>query len=230
MNTKDLIQLNNEKRNQLTEENNKYYGDMLVYIRTNFNKSERYTEEVLLELLEHLLQAQAAGRSAKEVFGDDPKTYCDDIVGEIPSENKSNRITFALYIVLNLIGTVGLTVGFVGFILHSLFELGNGNMAFPVGSGMLIIFIDLLLLALFIFMIFKWIKGSTFNEKRPKKWIEFLWLWALSTLFIGLTMLVLRIMPDIGTDFHVSFPAIILIAGIVYLISFIMNKKMRIIN
>lgn len=95
MNTKDLIQLNNEKREQLTEKNSEYYGDMLVYIRTNFNKSERYTEEVLLELLEHLLQAQEEGRTAKEVFGEDPKAYCNDIIGEfLLRKNQSTYICF----------------------------------------------------------------------------------------------------------------------------------------
>ncbi len=168
MNTKDLIQLNNEKREQLTEKNSEYYGDMLVYIRTNFNKSERYTEEVLLELLEHLLQAQEEGRTAKEVFGEDPKAYCNDIIGEIPAEKKTNRLTFVFYIVMNLIGVVGITVGVVGFALHYFFDLGSGNISIPLGSGILIIVTDLLLLWLFITIILKWIQSSTFKENNQK--------------------------------------------------------------
>ncbi|MFD1361985.1 DUF1129 family protein [Lentibacillus salinarum] len=230
MNTKDLIQLNNEKREQLTEENKEYYGDMLVYIRTNFNKSERYTEEVLLELLDHLLQAQADGRTAKEVFGDDPQAYCNDIIGEIPAEKKTNRLSFVLYIILRLAGVVSLTAGVVGLILHYVFNLGSGIIDIPLGSGILITLIDLLLLLGLIIFIFKWIKDSTFKEKQPKKWVEFLQLWLLFFLFIGLTALLPRFMPDIGVVMHIPFPAFLLFGAVLYSVSFIMNKKMRLIN
>ncbi|QKY71189.1 DUF1129 family protein [Lentibacillus sp. CBA3610] len=230
MNTKDLIQLNNEKREQLTEENEKYYGDMLVYIRMNLNKSERYTEEVLLEMLEHLLQAQAEGKTARDVFGEDPKTYCQDIIEEIPSEKKTNRLPFILFIMMRLISIVGLTAGIVGFALYYFFDLGSGNISFPVVSGTLIVLIDLLLLGLFLFILSKWIKSSTFKEKQPKKWVEFLQLWLLCTLFISLTLIVLRFMPDFGSVFHISFPVFILFGAVLYIISFVMNKKMRLIS
>ncbi|GAA0597384.1 hypothetical protein GCM10009001_11950 [Virgibacillus siamensis] len=47
------VQLNNEKRKQLTEENLYYYEKMLIYIRTSVNRSEQYTEEVSDFLLFH---------------------------------------------------------------------------------------------------------------------------------------------------------------------------------
>ena len=47
MNSKDIIKLNNNLREKLSEENKEVYEDMLVYIRLNANKSEQQTEEVL---------------------------------------------------------------------------------------------------------------------------------------------------------------------------------------
>lgn len=228
MNAKDIIKLNNEMREQLTEENSEYYGDMLVYIRTNFNKSERYTEEVLLELLEHLLGAQQEGRTAREVFGEDLKAYCNEIIGEIPAEKKTNRLSFIIYIVLNLAGVVGLTVGLIGYVLHHFFSFGSGSISFPVGTGMLIILIDLLLLLLFIFIILKWIKRSTFKKKQQRKWVEFLQLWIICFLFIGLTLVGPQFLPDIGSNFHISFVVIALFGALIYLTSFVINKKFRI--
>ncbi|SFE34847.1 Protein of unknown function [Lentibacillus persicus] len=230
MNTKDLIQLNNEKREQLTKENKQYYGDMLVYIRTNFTKSERYIEEVLMELLDHLLQAQANGRTAKDVFGDDPKAYCNDIVGEIPSEKKANRLSFIFYLVMNLGGLVSLTAGTVGLVLFFIFGLGEGTIAFPLGSGILVILIDLILLLLFVMAILKWVKNSTFKEKQPRKWVEFLLLWASTALFIGLSLLVPRFMPDIGHVIQISFPVFILTGAVMYISSVVMNKKMQLVK
>ena len=73
MNVKEMVELNNQRRKLLTKENLKYYEDMLVYIRLSYDKSDQEIEEVLLELLDHLLEAQKEGRTAKEVFGRNPK-------------------------------------------------------------------------------------------------------------------------------------------------------------
>ncbi|OEF97171.1 DUF1129 family protein [Desulfuribacillus alkaliarsenatis] len=60
---------------KFTGVNLKYYEDMLIYIRFSYNKSDQEVEEVLSELLDHLLDAQAEGKTAYEVFGDEPKKY-----------------------------------------------------------------------------------------------------------------------------------------------------------
>ncbi|WP_347862474.1 hypothetical protein U0355_04750 [Salimicrobium sp. PL1-032A] len=59
MQKKEMIKSNNEKRKELTEENREYYEDMLLYIRLSYSKSEQDMEEVLAELLDHLLEAQS---------------------------------------------------------------------------------------------------------------------------------------------------------------------------
>ena len=58
MKAKQLIEENNRKREQLTPENEKYYGDMLIYIRLQLSLSEQQSEEVLMEMLDHLLDGQ----------------------------------------------------------------------------------------------------------------------------------------------------------------------------
>ncbi|WMT20250.1 hypothetical protein [Parageobacillus toebii] len=65
MNAKDLAVLNNEKRKQLNEHNRNYYEDMLVYIRSHLLLSEQQSEELLMELLDHLLEAQKHGKVRK---------------------------------------------------------------------------------------------------------------------------------------------------------------------
>lgn len=78
MNAEELIQINNEKRKELTKENKEYYEDMLVYVRLSYDKSEQETEEILTELLDHLVEAQEEGTTAKDVFGQEPKKYADE--------------------------------------------------------------------------------------------------------------------------------------------------------
>jgi DNA-binding ferritin-like protein (Dps family) len=80
----NFITLNNEKRKLLTTENEKIYCDMLEYIRISSIMSEQAAEEVLIDVLDHLLDAQAHGKTAYDVFGKDPKAYCDELIDALP--------------------------------------------------------------------------------------------------------------------------------------------------
>lgn len=57
MNAQDMIKLNNKQRELLTPENEVAYSDMLVYLRLS-NVPEQQVEELLLEILDHLIEAQ----------------------------------------------------------------------------------------------------------------------------------------------------------------------------
>ncbi|MBN6204871.1 DUF1129 family protein [Ralstonia pickettii] len=227
MHAKDLTKLNNKKREQLNKENLSDYEEMLVYIRGNFNKSEQQTEEILMELLDHLLEAQNEGKTAKEVFGNDLKSYCDELITEIPKEKKSINFMFIFYLVLNLVGLVGIVFGAVNFALYQFFSLGTEVLNFSLGSGIFVIIIDFLLLALFVYVIFLWINGSLFKNKKTKKWVEFLQLWLISSLFIGATILVLHFMPAFGKTLSIPHLVIAAAAALIYLTSIILNKKYR---
>lgn len=85
---KQLIEINNRKRSELTPENEKYYSDFLIYIRLQLFLSEQQSEEVLMEILDHLIEGQNDGKTAKLIFGNNPKEFADEIIRQIPNENK----------------------------------------------------------------------------------------------------------------------------------------------
>ncbi|WP_106494818.1 DUF1129 family protein [Lentibacillus sp. Marseille-P4043] len=225
MNFKELIALNNEKREQLNEENLAYYEDMLVYIRLNFNKSEQQTEETLLELLEHVLQAQSEGRSAKEVFGDDPKAYCQELIGEMPKEQMKQQIPFIVHLVLQFLGIISLVTGVVRPGLYYLFDLGTNTVSISLGKGLMSILFYLLLLFSFILIIFIWIKHSSFKEKQPKKWVEFIQLWVVGVIHIGLFIFVPKVIPDFGTVLTIPALWFAVIGGVLYLVSYLFKRN-----
>jgi uncharacterized membrane-anchored protein len=227
MNVKDMIKLNNEKREHLSDVNKEYYEDMLIYIRLNTNKSEQQTEEVLLELLEHLLEADRNGQTAKDVFGEDLKAYCNELISEIPGEKTSKNISFIAFLILDLLAILTIFQGVVGYGLY-LFGLGGKYFSFPIGSGLLIVIIDLFILVVWIVVILKWIKNSSFKEKKPKKWIEFLQLWLICMVFIGLSIGVFIVIPDFGKTLHIHLLAVIIIGIFLYIVKFIINKRYRI--
>jgi len=77
--TKELHQLTVNRTKELTIENKEYYMSMSSYIRTS-NVSPKESEELLLEILDHLLLAQKEGKSAEDVFGKQPQLYCDELI------------------------------------------------------------------------------------------------------------------------------------------------------
>ncbi|MUK89743.1 DUF1129 family protein [Ornithinibacillus sp. L9] len=226
MKVNEIIEWNNKKREELTDENKRIYEDMVVYIRASSNKSEQQTEEVLLELLEHLIHAQNEGKSAIEIFGANIKAYCDEIIQEIPGEKQKKKIGFGVFLALQYIAIISFVTGFIGFGLHYFFEIGSGGFTFSLISGIIIIAIYLLLLYLFIKVVMKWIQNSIF--KKRKKWLEFLQLWIFCTLYFGLYYVTPKIIPTLGTTITVPILSIGLIGGALYIGTFIVNKKVHI--
>lgn len=225
MKVKDMIQLNNVKREQLNEPNLAYYEEMMLYIRLSSSKSEQHTEEILLELLEHLLEAQKEGKIAEEVFGKNPKAYCQELIAEIPSETRKEQIKFAGYISLQFLAIVSFINGIVGFGLHYFFQFGNGLSTFYLGSGIAIVLIDLIILYLFIIGALKWLKSAAFKPaKKKNKWIEFIQMWLVCTLSIGLFMLVIYLMPEFGRSVSIPTIAFAGIGVILYLLSLLIKK------
>ncbi|WP_018751573.1 DUF1129 family protein [Paenibacillus sanguinis] len=105
MNTTEMIKLNNERRELLNKENLKVYEDAMIYIRLNA-RSEYATESILLELLEHLIEAQQHGKSAKDVFGDDLHVYCDTLIADIPHQSKQSWLLDILRNTTVLLGSL----------------------------------------------------------------------------------------------------------------------------
>ena len=228
MNSKDIIKLNNDMREKLSEENKGIYEDMLVYIRLNGNKSEQQTEEVLYELLEHLLEAQEEGKTARDVFGNDLRKYCDELIEEIPGEKQSIAIVFGAYIVMYFLGILSTFHGLGGFVLYQFFDVGSIDFTFSIGGGITVVIIDLLILSGFIVVIFKWLKNSTFKDKKPKKWVEFLQLWGICMIFIGAAVIIPIIMPNFGTEVTIPVLSFAVVGILLFLSAFILNRKFRI--
>lgn len=85
MKTNKIIERNAELQEHLTKENKKYYGNLLVYIRVmSLIRDEEKSEEMLLEILEDILEAQEHGQSAEYYLGKNPKQVADNIIKELP--------------------------------------------------------------------------------------------------------------------------------------------------
>lgn len=98
MTEKEMVKLNNEKRKLLTTENEVAYGDMLVYLRLS-NVPEHQVEELLLEILDHLIEAQAENKNAYAIFGNDLRSYCDELISALPTQTKLEKTSLIGFVI-----------------------------------------------------------------------------------------------------------------------------------
>lgn len=161
---KEMIELNNKKRDLLTPENKEYYENMLVYIRSSFFRDERASEEVLLEMLDHMLEAQKDGKSAEDVFGKTPKELAEEITQSLPKDSFKNIFEFSLEIVLSLFGWFLVPIGVV------IFFLKNKVLELPIISFLIYAFVIILIYMAIMLGVFKMLRKNTFeNDKKREK-------------------------------------------------------------
>lgn len=222
MKAKQLIEENNRKREQLTPENEKYYSDMLIYIRLQLTLSEQQSEEVLMEMLDHLLDGQNEGKSARDIFGDDPKGYADEIIQNLPKEQKRSVIPFIMGIVLNLLSWMLMIRGVVIPIASQLNkeDVSSSVYLYPTLLTFAVIIGSV---AFGVWYIFRIIKQSLFNEKASEK-KDMVKAGVFGAVAMGLVIAVTMFIPEFGPAFHFSWWASLLTGGVLWLIVFLFKK------
>lgn len=222
MKSKQLIEENNRKREQLTPENEKYYSDMLIYIRLQLTLSEQQSEEVLMEMLDHLLDGQQDGKSARDIFGDDPKGYADEIIQNLPKEKKRSALPFISGIVLDLISWMLMIRGVVIYV-GSHFKDEALDSSVHVFSTLFIFVFILGSVAFGVWFIFRIIQKSLFNEKASDK-KNMVKAGTFGALSMGLVIAVTMFIPKFGPAFDFSWWASLLTGGVLWVILFTLKK------
>ena len=222
MKATQLIEENNRKREQLTPENEKYYSDMLIYIRLQLTLSEQQSEEVLMEMLDHLLDGQNEGKLARDIFGDQPKGYADEIIQNLPKEQKREVIPFIMGIVLNLVSWMLMIRGVVIPIASQLNkeDVGSSVYVYPTLLTLAVIFGSV---AFGVWYIFRIIKQSLFNEKANEK-KDMVKAGIFGAVAMGLVIAVTMFIPEFGPFFGFSWWASLLTGGVLWLIVFLLKK------
>ncbi|MBS4219822.1 DUF1129 family protein [Bacillus sp. FJAT-49711] len=220
MNAKKLIEENNRKRELLTKKNEAYYSDMMIYIRLQMSLSEQQSEEVLMEMLDHLLEAQEDGKSANDIFGDDPKAFADEIIEQLPKEKKRAVIPFVAGIAANIVSWVLMIRGIVFLVLSQFTKVRTEVYVIKT-------FVIALIIACFvsftIWFIFKLIRNSLFKEKRNTK-MDMIKVGLVAAASMAVVLAVTKFTPDIGPSFDFSWWASLITGGVLWLILFTIKK------
>lgn len=161
--TKKLIEENNEKRKLLSDENLRLYEDFLLYIRTDLRVAEHESEELLMEILDHMLEAQHEGRSGAELLGSDPKAYADELIEGLPKDKRRDVIPFISSQVSNSLGWFALVLSIVHLVMPLFTEIKAPS---PLGNMVILALTVLGVSALGVKVIFTLVRSTLFSEKK----------------------------------------------------------------
>lgn len=124
--TKKLNEQNNILDEKINKDNQKVFTDMICYLRGS-NMTDYDIEVVRHDLTEMVLSAQQRGESIDAVIGNDYKEFCDEVIANIPSKTKLQKVVDYLDICcwgLSILFAIKKTIGFVvGAILMASFLL-----------------------------------------------------------------------------------------------------------
>lgn len=213
MNATVLINKNNERRKALSSHNLGYYENLMQYIRVS-NKEEYATEEVLLEMLEHLIEAQQEGKQAEEVFGKSPKQLADEIVDTLPKEKTKTKMLLIVEVILQMAGIYILVLGALNL-------FNEQSKTYYAGSVATVLFVLVFgfigLIYLFMYLLKKHATRDT------SKW-AYIGAVIAMMVYISLVSITASQMPAFGKSFTVSPLAKIILGACLYLISIVLNK------
>lgn len=201
-----LIEENNEKRDLLNEENLALYEEFLLYIRTDLRVDEQAGEEVLMDLLDHLLEAQEEGKTGRDLFGDRPQAYADELIEALPKEKKRNVAAFAVSQLLSLAGWFAIAYGVI-FVAMSFFRevdtaISLGNIAVIYGTVAIIVFAV-------IAIVFKMIRSTVFRPK--KRAAEYVQAGLLGAGAFSVIMLLVWLTPEFGPVIRLEWWAYVIL-------------------
>lgn len=98
--------MNNELDKKQSEENNAVMTDIVCYLRVS-NISEHDQEVVRHDLLEMVLSAQERNEDIRTVFGEDYKSFCDEIIAVFPQKNKKAKILDCIDMIISCTAIIG---------------------------------------------------------------------------------------------------------------------------
>lgn len=190
MKKQEMIDQNNQLRQQLTPENRTFYENLLLYLRfKGVMHDETALESQLLAILQDFLDAQADGIAATDYFGPNVKEVADELIKDLPRKPaglaKFSLITLMAYFLASALPALVLPQ----------MPVDLGTLLLSGGYFFVIILIAFKLLGtlLYRFMV---------EKRRPKTFFVLTWL----LLFIALA-------PGMGLLFFFKTPLQFSLAG-----------------
>ena len=161
--TKQLLEENNRRGEQLTPENQKILVDIVAYLRGS--SASTYQQELVhRDILDMLQEGEARGQTAAQVIGEDYQAFCDEILAELPRRSARERTIYGLSVVS--LSAAVLVVIWLGFSLFTAVIQGPFTLWLPVKLGQLL---GGALIIAFSYGLVEYVCRTSFEDRSPTK-------------------------------------------------------------
>ena len=203
--TKQLLEENNRRGEQLTPENQKILVDIVAYLRGS--SASTYQQELVhRDILDMLQEGEARGQTAPQVIGEDYQTFCDEILAELPRRSARERTIYGLSVVS--LSAAVLVVIWLGFSLFTAVIQGPFTLWLPVKLGQLL---GGGLIIAFSYGLVEYVCRTSFEDRSPTK-VQVIGIFVGMVLFFLICMLLRQTLFSL----HAGIAAVL--AVILYLI------------
>lgn len=203
--TKQLLEENNRRGEQLTPENQKILVDIVAYLRGS--SASTYQQELVhRDILDMLQEGEARGQTAPQVIGEDYQTFCDEILAELPRRSARERTIYGLSVVS--LSAAVLVVIWLGFSLFTAVIQGPFTLWLPVKLGQLL---GGALIIAFSYGLVEYVCRTSFEDRSPTK-VQVIGIFVGMVLFFLICMLLRQTLFSL----HAGIAAVL--AVVLYLI------------
>lgn len=223
MNTDELVEQINERQEHLTKENKKYYGDILVYVRLSFDKSEQESEETLAEILDHILLAQEEGRSAKDVFGGNPKAYLQEVIGELPKMITKKQSNLFMMVIFYFLASALTFYSLMNMGINFFSDLVEMYPSFHLGTAIVVTIISIPAAFFLLFAVTYLLRWLCFRNIH--KALEFFLYWLYGIASVGVFLAFLFFVPSFGPLIQVPSYVMLIIGLALYVVARFVRKR-----
>lgn len=180
---KEQVKRNYELSKKLSKEYNDIYGEITIYLRAS-KLSDVDAEDAISDILSMIIDGQERNATIEEMFGDNLKGFCDNIINSYNPYNKKSKFRefFQLILIMICIGT------FWGYVNVELPKIVKGNQPFVIFHYSLAMLLNTIIMGTLSLVIVKLIcKSSLELNKNNQTKFSFKRYFPLIVLFIATT-------------------------------------------
>lgn len=191
--TKKLNKQNNKMDQKLSKENTEIMTDIVCYLRGS-SLSEWDIELVRQDLLDIFLRAEKDRNHIKNVIGEDFKSFCDEIIANIPPQKKWKRILGFFDMILLCVCSLIFSWGMIELFLENLLLRKPVQTSIPITLGRIIACFVISGVSIGIESV---ITRQSFKWKQLNKKIEFVVFFCLSFVVVGIFAVAVTTIKDV---------------------------------
>lgn len=144
---KDMTDKRDILKEQLTENNRIYFGALENRLHEFNMPSEQKVEEMLLEILDHLLEGQKDGKAAEKMFQSNPQDYADELIKSIPKKSVRSMLENFIFLGPFVFGMMFLYQSSLGFLHYFFPQIDDSFKLAKNISTVVIIFIAIFIIS-----------------------------------------------------------------------------------